>query len=136
MGNVNVRGDKMKTLIIVCFLAIAFLGCAVNDTIPNREMPRWVQHIQDNIVDVRIVDWREDGLLAWVWCDNFDMPGDCDYVAILEIVDLDKDEYSGMYIINKDNMPAGSDVCAGAYEIYNNYLEGVEENKGRQEGEI
>ena len=132
----------MKTLISVCILAITVFGCATveypffSNVIQDRPMPRWVQHMQDNITDVQIVDWREDGLLAWVWCDNKDMPGDCDYVAILEIVDLDKNEYSSMYIINKENMPAGSDVCNDAYVIYRNYLEGVEENKMRQEGNI
>ena len=118
--------------LVLVFLAIMFLGCAVNNNvIKDRVMPNWVQEIQDN-VDIRIVDWREDGLLAWLWCDNFDMPGNCDYVAILEIVNLDNGEYSGMYIINGDNMPPGSDVCSDAYEIYENYLEGVAENTERK----
>ena len=124
----------MKTLISI-MLIVFVLACAPGTGIRERPMPQWVQHIQDN-VDVNVIDWREDGLLAWVWIDNPDMPEGCDYVAILEIVNLDKDEYSSMYIINKDNMPAGSDVCNDAYVIYRNYLEGVEENRMMQEGEI
>ena len=114
----------MKTLLSI--LAVVFLmSCA---TVPvDRPMPGWVQYLQDNIQGVRIIDWRQDDALAWVWCDNFDMPGDCDYVAVLEIFDLDNNEYSGMYFLNKDNLPPGSDVCKDAYEIYEMYLEGVKD---------
>jgi hypothetical protein len=122
----------MKTLISVCLLVI-LLGCFANIQ-DGRVMPGWVQYMQDNIDGVQIVDWREDGVLAWVWCDNYDMPGDCDYVAILEIVSLERHEYSDMFILGKQNMPSGFDVCRGAYEIYENYLEGAENLL--QEGEI
>ena len=126
---------KLTATILSFFLLFVVVSCSTNTIIKGEEpKPRFIQHMLDNTTGINIVDWRYDDLLAWIWVDNFDMPGPCDYVVVLEIIDLDNDEYGGLYIINDSVLPEGTNVCEAAYEIYENYKEASDDEVRKGNG--
>jgi hypothetical protein len=116
-----------KLLIAALTASLILLGCATTATNPPKEEPDWVARINQNVEGAEVIDWREDGKTAWMWVDNHSMTKSCDYVVVVEIIDLDKGRFGGMFIINEGNVPQGIDPCEAAYEIHRNYEEGIKE---------
>ena len=119
-----------KFLVALLAAALIFTGCTLggNQTrdIPEPARPAYIERLEEKTNNsapgpaVKIVDWRKDDVLLWVWIDNSGMEGSCDYVAILEIMDLDNDQYTGLQVINKQ---LSADPCASGYSIYDTYVE-------------
>ena len=118
--------------LFVCLLAAAVLmvGCAGNirtrDIPETVQRPDFIERLEENTNNsgpgdaIKIIDWRKDDVLLWVWIDNKGMEGSCDYVVILQIDDLDNDQYTGLKLINRQ---VSADPCASGYSIYGTYVE-------------
>lgn len=115
-----------KLLLALIAAAVLSLGCATpNITTPELTLPSHIQHIEDvtNGMDgpsIKIIDYRDDGYTLWLWIDNSDIPGECDYVGVLLIVDKAQNQYEPLFIFNEQT---AENPCQDAYDAYDGYLE-------------
>jgi hypothetical protein len=124
-----------KFLLALCLSLVLALGCV--GTLPTTaepvaiKQPAYIERIVKIINNmegppIAIIDYRCDDNTLWLWIDNLGMPGDCDYVVILGILDMDNDGYEGLARIDKQN---ADDPCALGYTEYEEYLRIIEVNK-------
>jgi hypothetical protein len=55
---------------------------------------------------------------VWVWVDNLDQPGMCNFVVVLGVIDKATDKYVPLLGFNKGNSP---DPCWAGYEAFDEY---------------
>jgi hypothetical protein len=111
-------------LIITLALALGCVGTLPTPVNPVAvRQPAYIERIVKIInnmegPNIAIIDYRNDGNTLWVWIDNLGQPGDCDYVVVLGIIDMDRDLYEGLATINNRN---ADDPCAKGYSEYEEY---------------
>jgi hypothetical protein len=125
----------MKKLLFALIVTLALaVGCNGGGSgMPSTEMnvllPPHIQRIMAEVNElagakVYVVDYRDDDHTLWLWLDNNTMDGPCDYVAVMGIIDKDKDKYKVLDMINKEVAAwvNSDDPCALGYIMYEDYL--------------
>jgi hypothetical protein len=122
----------MKKFLAALFAtAIIIAGCAI--AMPPTEMdnplPAHIQRIENIVNDdtdgpyFNFVDYRDTDSTVWIWVDNYDQPGDCNFVIVLGVVNKDTDDYVALLGFTERNSP---DPCGSGYQAFEEYKRQVE----------
>jgi len=116
---------------LICAVAIGLAGCTSAPTGTNpadMKLPTHIQKIEDDTnkilkdrdkPGIEIIDYRDDGLILWMWTDNLGTPDTtCDFVLVLGIHSKgngDRVTYTPLFVITKEN---SWEPCQEGYTLY------------------
>jgi hypothetical protein len=95
----------------------------------DNPLPAHIQRIENIVNDdtdgpyFNFVDYRDTDSTVWIWVDNYDQPGDCNFVIVLGVVNKDTDDYVALLGFTERNSP---DPCGSGYQAFEEYKRQVE----------
>ena len=128
----------IKKLLAVLSLALFISACSTVAKAPANlsvkqnliEKTPYIEYIEEQVPNVDIVDFREDAMTLWLWIDNNDIPGNCDYVLVLQKTDR-IDSATGFVehrVIRLWNQEHVANPCLFGQEQYEEYVQIKKDN--------
>lgn len=128
----------IKKLLAVLSLALFISACSTVAKAPDNlsvkqnliKKTPYIEYMEEKVPNVDIVDFREDSLTLWLWVDNHDEPGNCDYVVVLgKTGNIDSgtgfEEHRVIGVWSKENV---ANPCFYAHEQYEEYVQIKKDN--------
>ena len=123
----------MKKLLITLCLAVALtFGCAVAPKVTEPTRSPYVEFVEKTYKNIKIVSYKEDDLTVFMWVNDVNIPGSCDYVVVFQKMGgLDpKTGLGHLKLITKWDKGADAYPCAYGTEMYEEYLFALEQDGG------
>ena len=116
-------------------IALALVSCTTLPAPTNLQVvkPDYIQRMEGDRSTIEIIRYENDGKTLWVWVDNKTMAPTCDYVVVVGIINIDKDEFKMLSIYNTAGGSSdGPDPCGRASKDYDEYIKVMKEMPGSE----